>query len=84
MFPNQNLTKNEEQRMLQHTNFDELFNELKSLQHLNQQGYNYSVETFALHNEGTRDDWDGNIDGVASILKNHAPSNTMKLIVVRG
>jgi len=66
------------------SSFDNAINEMQSISQLNQSGYAFTIQSFTINGCKRSEEWQSQIDTIAAILKNSAPSDTLKLYAVKG
>lgn len=66
------------------SSFDNAINEMQSISQLNQSGYAFTIQSFTINGCKRSEEWQSQIDTIAAILKNAAPSDTLKLYAVKG
>lgn len=66
------------------SSFDNAINEMQSISQLNQSGYKFSITSFSINGCKRAEEWEDQIDTIAAILKNAAPSDTLKIYAVKG
>jgi hypothetical protein len=65
------------------TSFDAVIEEIQNISRLNQSGYDFKLQSFVISGIKRSEDWASQIDGIAAILKNSAPSDTLKIFAVK-
>jgi len=66
------------------SSFENAISEMQSISQLNQSGYKFSISSFTVNGCKRAEEWEDHIDTIAAILKNSAPSDTLKIYAVKG
>ena len=66
------------------SSFENAISEMQSISQLNQSGYKFSISSFTVNGCNRAEEWQSQIDTIAAILKNTAPSDTLKIYAVKG
>ncbi|MDA8553411.1 hypothetical protein N9L14_03325 [Alphaproteobacteria bacterium] len=66
------------------TSFDAVIEEMKNISRLNQSGYDFKLQCFSVNGCKRAEEWQSQIDTISAILKNSAPSDTLKIFAVKG
>jgi|14BtaG_2_1085337.scaffolds.fasta_scaffold150724_2 hypothetical protein len=64
--------------------FESVAEEIQDISKLNKNGFGFTLQSFVINGSGRQEEWSSSIDGVAAILKNSAPSDTLKIFAVKG
>jgi len=66
------------------SSFENAISEMQSISQLNQSGYKFSISSFTVNGCKRAEEWQSQIDTISAILKNSAPSDTLKIYAVKG
>ena len=64
--------------------FDSVIEEISDISRLNKNGFGFTLQSFVINGVGRQDEWSNSIDGVAAVLKNSVPTETLKIYAVKG
>jgi len=73
-----------ENKMTISPSFDDVIEEMQNISKLNKSGFSFTLQSFNINGCKRSEEWQSQIDTIAAILKNSAPSDTLKLFAVKG